>query len=502
MKITTPVFWITLCAGALCEAFSFGAFFHPAINIWLMGSIALATLILSLKNLRFGLLIIMAELTIGSQGYLFSLDVGGSRLSLRIILWIIIMAIWTARELVAVLRRQPFLERYRNFPYARQLAVVGIALVLGIFVGLLGHNDSSYFFLESKRWLYCLILLPFISEFRTRENVADLWRVMLAGAGWLTIKSLTLIYILSHGFVPLMFNAYDWMRLTLLGEITRLPSGFSRVFMQSQVFLVPLFFFLFNSILYKKDGQDSDRRVTLIQKFLTWLTLGLTASVLIASLSRSFWVGLVSALLSGFIAVIVFYWPGLRTMGRFIVLAVVSLVLGGALVFAVVRFPFPNPGLDLNADVFKDRASQMEAGAASRWSLLPVMGREILRSPLWGFGFGKTLTYITSDPRVILSTVDGRYTTYAFEWGWLDIALKLGAIGILAYVWLLWSIISDAWKLIRREAFWGMVVLTSTVALVALHFFTPYLNHPLGFGYLVLLMLSLAIKIPIKASTS
>ena len=207
-------------------------------------------------------------------------------------------------------------------------------------------------------------------------------------------------------------------------------------------------------------------------------------AVLIASLSRSFWVGGACAAVGAAFTYYVHARPSLRDTAVFIGMSVAVLALALGIVFALVRFPFPKPSADLDASLLRDRATKMEAGAASRWSLLPVMAREISHSPLWGFGFGKTLTYTTSDPRITSSTVNGEFTTSAFEWGWFDLWLKLGLIGVAAYAWLLWFMLKDAWRLYTKGSMSAFVVGLSILALAVLHFFTPYLNHPLGFTYL------------------
>ncbi|MBU1778569.1 hypothetical protein KJ992_02835, partial [Patescibacteria group bacterium] len=52
------------------------------------------TLILSLKNLKYGVLIMFAELFIGSKGYLFYFEHSGLIISIRIALWLVIMSVW------------------------------------------------------------------------------------------------------------------------------------------------------------------------------------------------------------------------------------------------------------------------------------------------------------------------------------------------------------------------------------------------------------------------
>ena len=116
------------------------------------------------------------------------------------------------------------------------------------------------------------------------------------------------------------------------------------------------------------------------------------------------------------------------------------------------------------------------------------MNQAIIKQPVWGYGLGKTLTYKSSDPRVLKKTSDGTYTTNAFEWGWLDLWLKLGLLGLVAYLWLLFSIFKKAWQKIKDNPYQALAVIASLIALIGLNIFPPYLNHPLGFGFLAIIM--------------
>jgi O-antigen ligase len=144
---------------------------------------------------------------------------------------------------------------------------------------------------------------------------------------------------------------------------------------------------------------------------------------------------------------------------------------------------------DFNAaTVLSDRATQTnESAIGSRWALLPELWSSILDAPLLGSGFGKTVTYYSSDPRVLLNNPTGEYTTYAFEWGWLDIWLKLGLLGLISYLWLI------VMQIIKIGRFRGEFKPLSRLSLLAIlatlttvHIFTPYINHPLGIGMILL----------------
>ncbi len=483
----TLFFWV-LVSLLIIEGASFSSYFNPLVGIVVGGIIVLATLVISLKSISNGLLVVVAELLLGSQGYLFSFDIAGSTISLRIALWIIVMGVWISNLIGQFLRDKNFDNIFKNIPYQKPFIFLLSVLGFGVIVGLLSGNNQLFFFLELKRWLYILILFPFITSFRSTEELSKLFTVIVSAIVALCIKVLLLIYIFSHSFLPLVYDVYGWMRQNLLGEITRWPSGFSRIFMQSQIFLLPgvTAFFL---AMYTK---IQNHQLLYRKKFFGIMVVTLSCfSVIIASLSRSFWLGAIIGVIVTAICYIAVYRPHIKKILGFCLVLGGTVVVSTALLFAVVRFPFPKPSANIDASLLTDRAIKMEAGAASRWSLLPVMWQEIKKSPFFGYGFGKSLTYKTYDPRIVATGSNGLYTTYAFEWGWLDIWLKFGLLGLIAYGWLLWLLCQDAFKLLKKEGLVGSVILFSLVSLVTVHFFTPYLNHPLGFGYLALIIVFL-----------
>ena len=97
--------------------------------------------------------------------------------------------------------------------------------------------------------------------------------------------------------------------------------------------------------------------------------------------------------------------------------------------------------------------------------------------------------------RVTRENPDGEITTYAFEWGYLDTLLKIGALGLIIYLLFIARIIwLGVQKFeIRNSKFETLGLLTGLIALLALNITTPYLNHPLGIGYLILAIVSFKI---------
>lgn len=166
---------------------------------------------------------------------------------------------------------------------------------------------------------------------------------------------------------------------------------------------------------------------------------------------------------------------------------IAAFVVAGLALYAGLLFlPLPSVRSQTSfQDMLRSRSvSDRDAATASRWSLLPKLNEKIKESPIFGNGFGTSVTYQSSDPRII-STTGGSYTTSAFEWNYQDILVKMGLLGLLAYGYLLYAIFLVLLKAEPKERLW---LIPSFFALLALNALSPFLNHPLGIGYLALLL--------------
>jgi len=100
--------------------------------------------------------------------------------------------------------------------------------------------------------------------------------------------------------------------------------------------------------------------------------------------------------------------------------------------------------------------------------------------------------------RVSAANPNGTITNYRFEWGYLDIVLKIGLLGFLVYAAFIASIFRQGMKnfqfsifhpsgdLPQGDNFQTLGILSGIIALLVLNITTPYLNHPLGVGFLIL----------------
>lgn len=477
----------TLLYIILIEQISLFAYLLPQFRQIVFWEIVLFVFILAFYNLRYALLITLAELFISSKGYLLYFEFGNYIFSLRMAFWLIIILVWTLQLFQKLLSKQ----RNNNLLYFLKIKSIKYYSLLFAFIFLAvlnafwQQNNINNIFLDANAWLYFGLLLPILSVFSSSKSLRELGQVFTASVTWLSIKTLLLLYIFSHSFTTITAPIYHWVRSSGVGEITDMNNGFYRIFFQSHIFVL-VAFFLFSYLFIK---QFLNKKMGKKEQSLTILFLSLLNAVNIISFSRSNWIGLASGLIM--LSIFVIWQYDLKKYFSIVIKGLLIFFISFLIIAAVVKFPFPSNNNNFNtATLVTERASQVssEAAVSSRWQLLPVMWQGIKSHWLLGSGFGATLTYKSSDPRVVATTGDGNYTTFAFEWGWLDIWFKLGFFGLLAYLTLLINIIWQATALIisKKNSHIAAAVATGVGVISTINFFSPYLNHPLGIGYLML----------------
>lgn len=207
------------------------------------------------------------------------------------------------------------------------------------------------------------------------------------------------------------------------------------------------------------------------------------------SLSRSFWVGglVAFACLAGWLI-----------KKRLLTLKRVSGLVGGTLVVSIVLvlvtllFPYPQPVTSVGnfRDLFSDRSTDIsDVAVSSRWKLLPPLWQGIGEQPIVGSGFGQTVTFQTDDPRVRAFSPDGSWTTFALEWGWLELWLKMGILGPIGFIYVMGMMGISIYKQLFESHQWlGVSFILVLLFLAATHVFSPYLNHPLGLGLILFIL--------------
>ncbi|MEI6835753.1 MAG: O-antigen ligase family protein [Candidatus Falkowbacteria bacterium] len=451
----------------ILELISLAAYFFPTLKIISTIVIFAIILILTLKNLENGLLIIFAELIIGSKGHLFELG----PVSLRMLIFAAILLAY----LISLFKKE---ERLKIWTFLKEsqcgkyFGALAIFVILALATALIYGNSLNNILADFNAWLFFLLLFPILSVYfkASAATYQRLIPVVIAAFLWLGLETLSILYIFTHN-IAISSDLYFWLRKTGEAEITSTLGAWPRIFLQSQIYAAIALVIMPFSLKLKKIS--------------TWALMTLAWSVLILSMSRSFWLATAAVLVIGLLWQIIFCpW---RKIWSEIILISATAIGSVILILIIVLFPIPKPGT-FSTDSFISRLSlnSNEAAVASRWSLLPVMWQEIKRAPLLGFGYGKTITYKSSDPRILQNNPDGTYSTYAFEWGYLSLWLKFGLFGLLTYLTLfLMAIYKGLLKWRQGDNLAGVLAL-GLLVLIAVNFFTPYLDHPLGIGYLLL----------------
>lgn len=506
MKIDSQKLPITLLLILAVEIISFFGYIWPKINTVAFLVIIFSLLIIALYRFEYAFLILLAELFIGSKGYLFYFNYQGVDISVRIAIWLIVMSVWLAKMIVAYFRGEskPSFSNFKKAP-ASLLVLLVIFIAWGVINGLARQNEFSALFFDFNGWLYFLTILPATYLLKTEDNFNRLLLLFLAATIWLSIKTLFLFFIFSHDLPALSYSLYKWVRTSGVGEVTQVQGGFYRIFFQSHIYVLIAYLASLAILAYRFLRQPFSRGNNKKNLYcLIALNILFFITVLI-SFSRSFWLALAAGylLLLFCLALIIKGGGGALAkilknlslnLSYFFLTALASLMI----IAAILQFPFPEPlGGFETAHLFSARASETEEAAiASRWELLGPLWSEIKKEPVGGQGFGASLTYRSKDPRILASPSQGIFTTYAFEWGWLDIWLKVGLFGLLAYLLLLSDLFYRLLLLAKRRPEQSIIfnILALTIVVLALiNFFTPYLNHPLGIGLIIIIFSRLKI---------
>lgn len=461
----------------LVELLSFTAYFFPVLQFYLLALTFLVVLIASIYSLETGVLIMLVELVIGSKGHLFSASVFGFNLSIRLLIFLALMTaslIYLFRNDIRVL----YQEKIKAYSFWPLLLALSGFIMIGVIKGVLLNNNLNYIFHDFNAWLFLPIILPLILVYLpnpNRKQTDNLLKIFFIAIIWLSLKSLLFLYAFSHQliFIP---DLYLWIRRSGVGEITAMGGGYNRIFIQSQVYLsVAIFIVLFKAVAAKQEKYFS-------LKYL--LLLALPISGLVLSMSRSFWLAISVA---GIIGLIIIFAKDFKAYLKAASYTFLSFLIALALIFIVIKFPLPSSEkVSLAALGERLELAQDEAATASRWALLPALSEKILLRPLYGSGFGATVSYYSQDPRVLEQNESGLYTSYAFEWAYLDTWLKIGFVGVFIFLAYIAQILRSLWLGAKQSKSAVLAALTvSLIFFIVVNIFTPYLNHPLGLAFLL-----------------
>jgi hypothetical protein len=476
MRLPTTVFLLCMMA----ECLSFLGFLVPEVRVAALALLAVLAAAMAMVDLRWLYAMLLCEMIVGAHGRMFSADVFGFPLSLRMALFGILAVGWTVHAARGCSR----ILHFRHANVSAPLLLLVAAVTLAATRGLASGAPLRAVFEDANGYAFLLMIPIGLDLFAGREGFAWLARALVGAVAWLSAKSVVALYLFTHDFGPILKDVFDWQRSLRLGEITRLPGGAVRVFSSSGVFLLPAVFG--GALLAWEYGR---------RKILLWTALAVAA--LLVGMSRSFWLG--AAVAAAFMLPVFVRMDVVppRRIGSFFLTSMTALALGGGLLAAAALFPYPERVATSAAwsAVGARIAGTPDAAVSSRWNQLAPLKEGIARAPILGNGFGAAIRYRSDDPRVIELNPGGYVATSAIEWQYLEIWLKMGLLGVLAVVWLWWRIGRFFWRTIEAargsDRPLAAALMLSFLTFVVANIFTPYVNHPLGWGFLALVVVGL-----------
>ena len=549
---------VVIAIGLGVDLLSFIGWSDSALLVPFTVAVLTAVAIGTFLDIRIGVTAVLLELLWGGHGYLLRIPWGGVDISLRMGVFFVVLAatVWHLRVPGA---RRAVYDAAQTHPARWPALAFFVSLVVGLIGGLVRHPFDRVFF-DANAFGFLLLTPAFSLAIQRRTSVEnhslirtnrrmvigseivrgdrdatgppiirDSLFIILAGAFYLIARTYFLLFAFTHDLGGTWVPLYQWVRDTRLGEVTVFPGAFPRVFMPSMVLLFPAIAIAMTRIrVWSRIREYAYGTTRMKQQTFSHsaecenvesgalrtigrsptLSLGVFGggvAILLVSLSRSYWVGL--ATLIGFKVFMTIrtrcvssdlsqFRAKLRKAFRGAFVLIGSTIIAVAIAVAIVNLPYRKPLTTAGiGSTFLARLSA-DAAVSNRWQQIEPLRNAIAQHPIFGNGFGAAVTYETKDPRTLAAFPDGRYTTTAFEWGYLDDLLERGTVGFLAEIWLIGALI---WYGFRNGGY-AAAVAAGLAAVAVVHATSPYLNHPLGIGLLMLAAASMARPIMVHSS--
>lgn len=495
-------FTYTILFSVLTLIFSFISYSYQDFNNIAFFVYVILFSFIAYKNLKAGMLIVLAELIIGSKGYILFFTTSGFQVSLRIAFFVILFSIWLSKLLVDLINNKFSNSKstntinyfsFRKSRFFKYYFIFFVILFFTFILGILGGNGFSDAFFDMNGFLFLLYLLPFYDLFKNEDDYYDLLSTCLASILILISFTLFSLWIFSHINPFYLSNLYNWLFDFGISEVTNMSYGFYRIFMQSQIYISGTIIFLVSIFAYKFSYSKVKIKNLLDKESLFIILLVLASVSTILSFSRSFWVGIIVSFVSIFIILFIIRNKKTRLFYSFFrtsLLILTSFVLAYGFIFIFTNFP-QGSSSSFTSELNKRLSNPTkEAAGSSRMNMLKPLYEEIKDNFIVGGGFGYKITYESADPTNIANNVGAMYTTYALEWGYFDTLLKFGIFGFLIFIYFILALLYLSIKNINkiknednRIVAFGLTLVFLFILVV--NFFTPYLNHPLGIGFII-----------------
>lgn len=447
----------------------------PILELPLFILVILYFIFLTLKNRWLGILLIFSELIIGSQGRMLAIDIINFSVPIRLAMFIALFVIWLFNDF----KFKDFWELLKTSKLFQLFILTIITIKLGFLLGFLNHPFSDAFY-DVNGYFFLGLAFPLITYLNSKDQLIELINLIFAGTIFMAVELMIYLYVFFHGF-GWQTEWYKWLRDTRLAEITPMSktADFYRIFFQSYIYAaIALCISIWT---YFK---------SLISKSWAILICGASIAIILTSSSRSIWYALALTIPALIIYLTVKSHQRLTDTKRVGYSIFSGSIFSLLLILILTNIPIPHTTQLYTFNIVGERLNVSdEAGASTRWKMLPPLFEQIKKHPFFGDGFGTSVTYNSDDPRIKTSeNPTGIRTTFAFEWGILDTITEIGLVGLFIFM-LFWGYLQYQLFKSNNDLLKIFVVINDFILFV--HITTPYLNHPLGLGMLVISLVAI-----------
>lgn len=468
MDLDKKQFWWTLATGLALYVVSFAAWAAPSLNFVLFFLITFVLAYALWRDFSWSIPLLIFDSILGSQGRLLSINILDFSFSLRYLLFFLII-IFAIPYLVKHWPKT-FNLKLKTLNYQNLFWLLGLFFIAwGIFRGVSAGAAFQDIFLDANAygfWLLWPLFYLFYNDGKKAKNETAIFTLTLAAIFAQTIATYLLFITQIIPAIQPVF--YIWARDVRLAEMTKIGEYGVRIFWQSHLWAV-MSLGLAGILLWLKK---------INYYYLASLFLGFAMFSTILSFSRSF---LLSLLISLIVTVILcriiyirkFNWQQLGQTALTAFFICVLLLMGTMYAARQHIFSLDDLGQDRLGNLTSEQAS------ASRLAEFKPLWSQIISAPILGSGFGQKLTYQSFDPRQNKKP----YTTFSFEWGYLDMWMKMGLGFLIALAGFTIVTYKKIYQMYLRGDLpdFGFLLLTFAITfLIVTHFTTPYLNHPIG----------------------
>ena len=444
------------------QEFSYLGYLIPPLGKVVFLLIVLGTIILTYLDQNLGLLVLIFEFLSGHGGHLFEWGI-----SLRLALFLVVFGFWFIRKILDFEdTKRIYFSHQKTIKWFLPILIFYTFIFLAFVRGIANQHNFSLVLGDFINYSYWLLVFP-LFEFFASENKYQKTFLNLAIGCILGISFLTLLvfFLFSFNLVQVHDIFYWWWRKTAISKATAMGSGFFRIVSPSHILVLPLFLLVI-SLFFKNSFKNKEHR-----KNCLYLGFCLSLPFLI-NFSRVYWLAFILGL-----ALLSLRKPFLKNL-KLGVLIFVLLILEFSFIHIIA-----SQGTSFGLGFFTGRLATSfspdeEVSALTRLRILPNLLREISFSPFLGKGLGSEIKYF--DP-----LLEESKTTYHIDWGFFEMWLELGVLGLLAFFLVIGEIIFLLWKIKKEYLFLGLFV--GLVSFLFSSLTAPFVFHSVGVFYLSLL---------------